>query len=331
VTDVERRLREALETVASTTEIAPRPEAIVWQSGPERRRWTVAAAAFIATLLAVGVPAVFLASTDRDPFPVVSDVPEGIDPGWLLVEPDDLAVLDALRAETGPGGERPGPRRSLISERVWCLYPTSPGSEVSVSERISLVEDIKVDVLVEVCTQTDTTPALPGTPTVCRGVYAESAYDAWVESGEIIIPEGPTGAAAPGFPVVLGWESDCVSEQLATNPQVTLTADLSLDLVNLVRHLEIAVTGAAYRNCLTSAQAGALAEAARDRLGDGWILGRSGMAPSQSGTDCYRPVVDLQFGAVYVLERRLFEEHESARTPDLGTGAPVTTIGVDGR
>src|SRR5690606_41429568 len=75
----------------------------------------------------------------------------------------------------------------------------------------------------------------------------------------------------------------------------------------LVRHLEIAVTGAAYRNCLTSAQAGALAEAARDRLGDGWILGRSGMAPSQSGTDCYRPVVALQFGAVYVLERRLFE------------------------
>lgn len=312
--EVDTRLRDILERVASTTQVTHRVDEIVWRRKRRPVGLLVAGAAFVAVFLLVGIPAIFFSSPDEpEPLGSPGEPIREVDPAWLTVEDEDLAVFDELRPEEGPAGERPGPRPTLVTERIWCLYTDGPGSATSVSHSLALDEKVSAEVMKAACERTDTVPeAGVATLTFCRGVHTAPTYQEWVESGEYTIVGGEVGAGLPGFPVVLGWESDCRSERRDTNPPVLLDAELSFEAINLVRQIEIAVWGAAYRNCLGYDQATALASAARQELGEGWLMVESSLAQTEA-EGCYQPVIDLEFGAVYV-SHRWFEDEENQST-----------------
>lgn len=333
--DIETRLRNTLRHVAETTQASDRFEEIVQSRHRRPAGMAVAAAAFGLVVLLVGIPA-FLVSPWEQRTPAGNEPGEQdtslggvVDPAWLTVDDEDLAALEELRPQTGPDGG-PGQRPSLRTERFWCLYTEGPGSATSAAQSLSLDEDLTRAVVEATCRTTDTVPqTLPDTFTFCRGVYADTAYQSWITGGGFTIVEGEIGSDRPGFPVVLGWESDCVSEELDTNPKVTLNADLSFEVLNQARQLEMAVTAAAHRNCLNYDQATALADAARELLGGRWLKAESQVLDSDIADACYQPTVDLEFGAVYVLGR-------GGNFAVAGTGAatdttlkPDTNLGVD--
>jgi hypothetical protein len=321
MSDMDTRIRETLDHVASTTRITMRFEEVVQHRSRRGRGWLEAAAAFVVVLL-IGLPALLLGGdpepgtappTSEQPSPSTSSVPStnptpstqpdssAIDPSWLTVDDDDLAVFEQMRAE-GESAHSEGWRPSLLTESVWCMYRDGSGVDTSVSS-FPIDEDLTLEAIdVECRTENDAVRNLDTSPTqftFCRGVFGEEAYSAWTTS-EFRVVEGSLTAERPGFPVVLGWASDCVSERLDSSLTVRLTTDLSLEDVNRARQIEIAVTGATNAQCFTYEQASTLAKAAWVELGEAWLLTeQTGLLTDLDGA-CYQPDIDLQWGAVYV-------------------------------
>jgi hypothetical protein len=235
---------------------------------------------------------------------VPADAGVTIDPSWLTVDDDDFAVFEAI-ADSAAEVHGDGWRPSLRTEAVLCLHEGGTGADTRASD-FPIHEDLTLGALTTTCaTGNDSARSLetpPETLTVCRGVYADSAYEEWVGSGEFKVIAGDIDGAHPGFPVVLGWQSDCLSEVLDTNPEVVLTDDLDLDQINNhARQLEIAVTGASHTNCFDYQQANALADEARLILGSNWLrVEFTAVDPNLAGY-CYQPLIDQQFGAIFVM------------------------------
>jgi hypothetical protein len=140
--------------------------------------------------------------------------------------------------------------------------------------------------------------------TVCRGVIAESAYQEFVAAGQWDITPEDIAYSRPGFPVILTWDSDCVSESLESNPPINLTPDLSLDTLNRTRELELAVRGASLLQCLSGDQADALTDAIVEELGDDWMrepgpVGANPASDELMTAGCYQPFIDQQWGFVF--------------------------------
>lgn len=307
--DIDTRLRDTLQHVATTTRTTDRVEDIVRRRQRRPIGFTVAAAAFVLVVLVVGVPAMLNSPQSQQQVgsldePVVTSIvpAPAIDPAWLTVEAEDLEVFAQLR-EQGASVHGPGWRPGLHTESVWCMYSNGTGADTMASE-FPMDQDLTRAVIEAEC-GTGNDPARnlespPETFTFCRGVFADSAYKQWSTAGEMTIVEGQLDTDRPGFPIVLGWESDCVSEHLDTSTAIQLDADLSFEAINRARQIEIAVTGASYTNCFTYDQATVLAEAARQQLGDEWLLTRYGGSDTAPDGLCHRPTIDLQWGAIYI-------------------------------
>lgn len=303
---LDTRLRETLDRVAESTKVNRRVEEIVTARRHRPAPKLVAAAAAFASVVAIFAFPILLSRTPD------SDVAGGvaapiepewiIDPTWLSVDNNDLAVFDAL-TDAAAEVHGPGWRPSLRTEAVWCLHEGGPGADTRASD-FPIEEDLTVEALTFECaTGNDSARNLETPPEsliLCRGVFADSAYQQWVRSGEYNVMAGDIDGPHPGFPVVLGWQSDCVSEALDTTDEVVLTDDLSLEQINHARQLEIAVTGASHNNCFDYQQASALADEARGSLKSNWLrVEFTAVDPNLAGY-CYQPTIDLQWGAIYV-------------------------------
>ena len=323
-TEEQRRIRNVL--IASISDVGPAPdldtivehEHVLSAEPPtaQRRRsgaavrhvrtgWAVPVVAGAAVLVALTVGSLLLLNGGREYLGDVASAPTptetAIDPAWLTVEATDLVAFEQVQT--------PGPldatwRPGLRTETVWCMYANGTGAETLVSN-FPLDEDLTLAAIEAECA-TGTDPARlletpPDTFTLCRAVFDDAAYQGYAASDENKVLSGGVDGQHPGFPVMLGWESDCASEHLDTRPIVRLDAGLSLDVVNRARTLEIAIRGAAYTNCLSYAQASALAEAARQQLGSEWLHVQI-VRPENLNTDgvCFQPFIDPQWGATSV-------------------------------
>lgn len=307
MSNLDTRLRETLDRVAESTKVNRRVEEIV---AARRRRPTpklVAAVAAFASVVAIFVIPMLLSRAPNGDVAggVAAPVePEWIiDPTWLTVDNDDLDVFEAL---TDAAAEVHGPdwRTSLRTEAVWCLHEGGPGADTRASD-FAIEEDLSVEALtVECATGNDSARNLdtaPETLTVCRGVFAKNEYQGWLSSGEYSVIAGDIEGTHPGFPVVLGWQSDCVDEVVDTTNKVVLSDDLDLDQINHARQIEIAVTGASHNNCFDYEQANALADEAAKSLGTSWLRVEFTAVDQNLVDYCYQPVIDLQWSAVYVM------------------------------
>lgn len=257
-------------------------------------------AAILVTLV-VGIPALFMGDVPSDsaqPVPTMapSSTHVGVSPpietSFLVPTIEDIEAVSAATEPPEPGIDQ---RTVLEAERIWCMYPGSPGSSTgatsaAVSEALTLE-----DLLLECDGNNDAARNLD-TPTeaftICRGVFDMAAYADRFSAGDEILILGEPGSHLPGFPVVLGWDSDCSSEDLESNPTVHLTADLSIDQVNETRSLEIAIRGAELLDECPQASARAVAEAVVDHLGGHWLL-----VKGEGETGC-GVMLDAQWGIV---------------------------------
>jgi hypothetical protein len=324
MSNLDTRLRETFDRVAESTKVNRRVDEIVTVRRSRTMPKLVAGVAAFAAVVAFFVFPILLSGTPDDDvageIAAPADAGLTIDPSWLTVDDDDLAIFVAL-ADSAAEAHGAGWRPSLRTEAVWCLHEGGPGADTRASD-FPIQESLTVEALTTTCaTGNDTARNLetpPETLTVCRGVFAESAYAEWVESGEYRVIAGDIDGIHPGFPVVLGWQSDCLSEVLDTTVEVALTDDLALDQINHARQLEIAVTGASHINCFDYQEASALADEARRILGTNWLrVEFTAVDPNLAGY-CYQPTLDLQFGAIYVTG----VDQPIAENPDTSTTLP---------
>jgi hypothetical protein len=196
-----------------------------------------------------------------------------IDTSFLVPTPDDV---EAILADGEPSGPVVADWRPVLeAERIWCMYADSSGASTGASNG-PLGNPLTVDEILFEC-DGNNDPARnlenpPETFTICRGVFDPAAYSERLSSvGETLIAGSP-GPDLPGFPVVLGWDSDCVSERLETNPAVQLSTDLSIEKINEARAVEIALRGAGLLNECPDASSRTIAQAVVDQLGGGWLL-----------------------------------------------------------
>ncbi len=323
MSNLDTRLRETFDRVAESTKVNRRIDEIV-TAGRRRTmpKLVAGVAAFAAVVAFFVAPMLFSGTPDGDvagEIAAPADAGLTIDPSWLTVDDDDFAVFEAIAdssAEVHGAGWRP----SLRTEAVWCLHEGGPGADTRASD-FPILEDLTIEALTTTCaTGNDSARNLetpPETLTVCRGVFADSAYEEWVGSGEYTVVAGDIDGTHPGFPVVLGWQSDCLSEVLDTTQEVVLTDDLALDQINHARQLEIAVTSASHTNCFDYQQANALADEVRAILGTNWLrVEFTAVDPNLAGY-CYQPLIDLQFGAIFVIAT------ESPITENTGTSTTL--------
>lgn len=308
MSDLETLLRETLDRVAGTTKVNRRVDEIVQaRSRRPLPRFTIGVAAFAVVAAVFAVPMLLGDSPTNNvagdlsaPTDVAGnssapmDGPVTIDPDWLTVDPDDLTAFSEIPL---PGN---GERAPLRSETIWCFYEDARPIETNVTG-IAVDEPVTADALTATCaTTTDSATELElssDSMTVCRGVFDAAAYEEWASSDEMTVISGGVAGSHPGFPVILGWKSDCISESLTSNPKVTLTDDLSLDAVNRARQLELAAVGAAIQNCLSYEESQALANAVVGELGQRWIHASLRGSDELAGA-CFQPFIDHQWGWV---------------------------------
>jgi hypothetical protein len=195
------------------------------------------------------------------------------DTSFLVPTPDDV---EAILADAEPSGTPVAEWRPVLeAERIWCMYRDSPGANTGASHG-PLGDPLTIDdILFECDGNNDPARNLESPPesfTICRGVFDPSTYAERFSSGGETLIAGNPGPDLPGFPVVLGWDSDCVSERLETNPAVRLSADISIEKINQVRSVEVALRGARLLNECPDASSRAVAQAVVDQLGGGWLL-----------------------------------------------------------
>lgn len=323
MSDLETRLRETLDQVAESTRVQRRADEItrVGQRRPVPRL-AIGAAAFGVVLAVFALPLLLDAQPAEDvtsggsPTPI--ETPVTIDPAWLTVEADDLEAIASVQL---PGN---GDRAPLRSETIWCFYEFGRPIEASASDG-ALDESLTAADLTATCAGHPDRASESGvaaeSSTVCRAVFESDAYEEWAESGEMNVISGGVPGAHPGFPVVLGWPSDCVSESLTSNPSVTLTADLSLEGVNRARELEIAALGTGIQNCLSYNESQELAKAIAGELGQQWTHTELGRVSELNG-GCFQPFIDQQWGWVFTDLTR-DQQQDQANQQDAETTQPT--------
>lgn len=333
--DLDTRLRETMEQVADSTRVRRRVDEIV---RVRRHRSTpslvVGMASFAAVLVVFALPMILIGepggevgvgsqeSPDSGVTPISPQVVV-VDPEWLTVEPEDVAAFEDMAL---PGD---GERAPLRTESIWCFYEDSRPIETSVTG-VAVDEPVTTESLITSCTGHPEVATEGSEPTeagtVCRGVIADSAYEEFVAAGEWDMTPEDITHSRPGFPVILTWASECVSESLESHPPITLTADLNLDSVNKARQLELAARGASLQQCLTNDQAAALTDAIVEELGDNWMseprpVGANPASGEQAAAYCYQPFIDQQWGFVFYAD--------ISEAPDPQTTAstlpPITT------
>jgi hypothetical protein len=298
MSNLDTRLRETLHRVAESTKVTRRVDEIVRVR--QRRaipKFAVGLTAFVAVVAVFSIPVFLGGSLDSDvagSFSAPADAGVRVDPAWLTVEPEDVAAYNQLPL---PGD---GQRAPLRSEKIWCFYEDARPEEASVSG-VAVDEAVTAENLTSTCaTRTESAAEMDSPPqamTICRGVFDSPSYQEWATSGEAKVITGDIAGSKPGFPVILGWQSDCTSESLETSPDtVTLTPDLSIDAINQARQLELAIVGAANKNCLSYAQSDALAAAVVEELGQGWM--HTAFSSQSTAGACYQPFIDQQWGWV---------------------------------
>lgn len=325
MSNLDTRLRETFDRVAESTKVNRRVDEIVQVR--QRRavpRLAVGLTAFAAVVAVFAVPMLLGGAPPNDDvagsISAPADVGVTVDPSWLTVEAEDVAAHDELPL---PGN---GQRAPLRSETIWCYYEGARPVETSVTS-VGVDEPVTAEALTTTCgTATDSARELESPPeamTVCRGVFDSPAYQTWASSDEMTVISGDIAGSKPGFPVILGWRSDCTSETLETTPDtVTLTSDLSIESINQARTLELAVIGAANQNCLSYHQSEALAAAVVDELGQEWMHTDLTSVQSTAGA-CYQPFIDQQWGWVF---SDLVRDGQGAQTESTteSTVAPTT-------
>jgi hypothetical protein len=276
-----QKIRELSSQVPSRPWVEPR--------GTGQSRLLAALATAVLVTLVIGLPALFLTNqgpsdTGGDPSApsttAASDTAGSevtarspIDSSFLVPTPDDV---EAILTDAEPSGPAVADWRPVLeAERIWCMYTDGSGVSTGASNG-PLGDPLTIeDILFECDGNNDAARNLenpPETFTICRGVFDPAAYtERLTSSGETLIGGNP-GPELPGFPVVLGWESDCVSESLETNPKVQLSDDLSIEKINKARGVEIALRGARLLNECPEADTRTIAQAVVDHLGGGWLL-----------------------------------------------------------
>lgn len=321
--DLETRLRETLDQVAESTKVQRRADEITRIS--QRRpvpRLAIGAAAFGVVLAVFALP---LLLDTRPADDVTSggsstptETPVTINPSWLAVEADDLEAIASMQL---PGD---GDRAPLRSETLWCFYESGRPIEARASDG-GIDESLTAASLTDTCAghpdRASEANVATESMTICRAVFEPDAYEESAASGEMNVISGGVPGAHPGFPVVLGWPSDCVSESLTSNPSVTLTADLSLEEVNRARQLEIAALGAAIQDCLSYNESQELAKAITGELGQQWTHTELGRVSELNG-GCFQPFIDQQWGWVFTDLTR-DEQQDRADQQDAETTQPT--------
>lgn len=323
MSDLETRLRETLDQVAEATRVQRRADEITRTS--QRRpapRLAIGAAAFGVVLAVFALP-LLLAGPQSDNLAggrssTPTNTPVTIKPAWLTVEADDLEAIASMQL---PGD---GTRAPLRSETIWCFYKSGRPIEASASDG-PFDESLTAASFTDTCAghpdRASETNVATESMTICRAVFKPDAYEEWATSVEMNVISGGVLGAHPGFPVVLGWPSDCVSESLTSNPSVTLTADLSLEEVNRARELEIAALGAGIQNCLSYNESQELAKAITGELGQQWTLTELGRVSELNGA-CFQPFIDQQWGWVFTDLTR-DEQQDRANQQDAETTQPT--------
>jgi hypothetical protein len=331
--DLDTRIRDTLHHVAATTAAPSRLDTLT----SRRRRVALPAVAALALAVgALGMTSILLTGGEspRAPTgegPSEPSLPGGVDPSWLIVEPEDIAAIVAATPDEGPNGTAvPGTRPSLRTESIWCVSgsPTTRITMMVSAGRAlgALPLDVPVteEALVEACLATassdewgdqgpDWGAGQSTEYTVCRGRQDRGAVwnDPRAYPADLGIVAGNAAAPGPGFPVVFDRAVDCATSVLGTAPPVILDDAPTLDALNRARDLEIAALGASLRTCLTVEQATDLAAAVHAELGSGWLLvevpwivstmeNRFGGAFGSdiARADCHGPLFDVGFGFV---------------------------------
>ncbi len=320
MSDVEARLRETLEAVAEKTTVAALEDPVLEPTvSKPRGRTGVLVAGFAFVIFAIGGPALIGLLSGDDAGNTIGPGPTAIAP--VSIEPEFVIDPDwfvASQADVEAVGNH-----SLRSNVVWCLYEGSPGQATRARD-LPVSSDATLETYTTDCiVYGDGRPeVLPETLTVCRGVWPASTYDQFFSDDEYHLRSGQPGNG-PGFPVVLGWESDCVSEKLETNPHLLLTDDLDVDLINRIRRLEIALVAASYSNCWTYQQAMAVADEAKAILGDQWV--RLEMPALAGHGDCFEVLVDIDWAWVWVAGSQRDEGPVTDQAGQTSTTLPPTT------
>jgi hypothetical protein len=339
--DLDTRIRATLERVAQTASAPSRLDELT-----SRRHRRVPAVALAVAVLAIAITPILLLGGDspRAPsFGAPGADPVDVDPSWLVVESEDIAaIIAATPDELADGSVVPGMRSQLRTESAWCMLgqPERPWS--SMLGRFGhdpLDQPVTEEALFDACVRAapgvgvGVGDAPPTEYTVCRASYL--TREDLPRSGNMILPDltvidGDTSTPGPGIPVVYGRITNCTAESL---PGMRIDDTPPLDELNRARDLEIAVTGASLRNCLSVVEARALAEAARADLGAGWLLvevpwhittmeARFGgpVDESTGREDCHGPLLD--YGKGFVAQPTL-----TPRAP--GAPATITTLAPD--
>ncbi|HLF42306.1 MAG TPA: hypothetical protein VJA46_02120 [Acidimicrobiia bacterium] len=336
--DLDTILREASAETRSAFSPVSEPE--VRPARARSPRGLTAALAGAAVVLGLGLPALLLQPGGQSPPPLGSEVTTtslassstvALDPSWLVPTVADVeAIIADAEAAGAPDVLSPGWRPPLVSEGLWCLYRDSPGAATVASNGpLDLDHPLTVDDLLAECAPgnndglSDTTP-IPTEFTVCRGTFEESVYKTmWTSDGSEIVERATAPVA--GFPVVLGWASDCTSEDLATNPVVRLSADLELGAVNKIRSIEIALRGHELHGTCPAQDAETLARSVHQEFGTSWtLLQRPGTAWCGLWIDPEWAVISFG-GETAAAEERLGSEDGSSTSPQ--TSPPTAPTG----
>lgn len=218
-----------------------------------------------------------------------------------IFSPDPADVETILDEYEGAADVHlPGWRPGLRTESVWCMYGPSEGAATQASE-YPLDQALTPELLIAECaTGNDVARNQEVNPqvfTVCTGTMSDASYrERLASTGETVLA-GDLDGPRPGFPVVLAWAADCASTRLETSWEVELASLDSLDHVNLAREVEVGLKAIALDRCLTREEADELARAARQRLGEEWLLVE---VPFEVTPNCHVVQLDLEWAMVAV-------------------------------
>lgn len=229
--------------------------------------------------------------------------------GAFSPDPADMrAVLDdgAPAASVHLAGWRP----ELATESVLCVYGPST-AVTTVASEFPLGEPLTVDRLTAECAHgTDVARSLAAEPTtfaVCHAQLTDAAVRERLQGFEVVA--GDRAAPRPGVPIVFAGQRDCAAGAPGTPADVVVAPLPSLDAVNRVRAVEVALKAEAASRCVPAVEARRLAREALPRLGRGWLL----VDPARPETGrCFDFWLEPQAGFVALL---------ADTTPPLGTTA----------
>lgn len=230
-------------------------------------------------------------------------------------DPEQVAsILDQAEEENRAAVHTQDWRPNLRTEQIWCAYDDGVvGSTRTFA--FDLDEPMTEQHLIRACNDGPDEHAghdKPNEFTICEAhAPADEVRRSmdmtgrWEGSGDEQASRWKTVSGElttdrPGFPVVLGWDAHCPEVSLDTNaPAVQLGSWESTAAVNQARQIEIALTSAAYDQCLSLDEARTMAAEAQNQLQRDWLIGEP-----VGSMDCYRVWLDPQLGVLEIGPKR---------------------------